>query len=338
MRDPETPLRPWASGGAELDPGPTIPDRVERVVLAIDFARASLGAARWAVSHLARRDAMGGPRVDACVAHVVPWPAEGHDAGVAGAALHGLRPALMGGLAGVAASLRIQGARPAVRIGRPSVMLAALVEEQEAQLLVLGRRRDAARSRIGEPNVIERVARRAGCDVLVVPEGATGPVAHVVAAVDASPWAAAIVARALAVARAQGASLTMVHVLSPFQGSYDRLVRPRARTAATHGAQVARDVAARQDAALAWLASLMRDADPRIACQLSVPVGDAARALSEVAARGGPAMIVLGKRGADETPAGSLGSVARELALRGPVPVLALRCDDGEDTTGEASR
>lgn len=324
-------LRPPAGGG-------------ERVIFAIDFGAASLGAARWAVSHLAAHRASA-PSPTACVVHVVPWPTDVRPGDVSSediAAVHHLRPALVGGLAGVAASLGLEGARPILQIGRPSTVLGAIAESERARLLVLGRRRNAARSRVGEPNVIERVTRRAACDVLVVPEGAPGPFEHVVAAVDASPWAQVVAARAATLARVHRAELTLVHVLSPSHGSYDRVIRSRGEEAASHAEHPAqparaargrdargrdargRDLVAYQDAAYGWLASLARVADPATTCRLTAPVGDAARAICEVAARRGPALVVVGKRGADEAPPGSLGSVAREVVLRGATSVLVL--------------
>ena len=302
-------------------------DPMGRVVFAIDFGAASLGAARWAVSHLARRHAPALVSSGASVVHVVPWPTDVRPGEVSSddvAVVQRLRPALVGGLAGVAASLGLEGAHPVLRIGRPSTVLGAIVDAERARLLVLGRRRNSARSRVGEPNVIERVARRAACDVLVVPEGAPGPVEHVVAAVDASPWAALVVARAADLARAHGAALTLVHVLAPSHGSYDRVIRTRADEPEEQGPRPARDLVAYQDAAYGWLASLARVADPATTCRLAIPVGDAAREIAGFAARRGPSLVVLGKRGADEAPAGSLGSVARELVLRGSVSVLAL--------------
>ena len=308
----------------------------ERVIFGIDFGPASLGAARWAVSHLTRPGVARPAEFDACVAHVVPWPGDASvggddDSGIglspaATQAMQRLRPALLGGLAGVAASLRLDGARPVLRAGRPSSWLEALVALEGAQQLVLGRRRDSARHRIGEPNVIERVTRRAACDVLVVPEGAVAPVTHVIAPVDASPRAGAIVARAAALAHKYGATLTLVHVLAPYHGSYDRLLRPRRRADGAPAGDPSLDMTAQQDSAYARLAALARDVDPSLSVRLSVPVGDAAREISAVAMEREAAAIVLGKRGADDAPAGSLGSVARELLKRGPCPVLAVEC------------
>jgi nucleotide-binding universal stress UspA family protein len=311
-------------------------DAADRALFGIDFGPASLGAARWAVEHV-------GPRDGGLLAHVVPWPdgTDALDVAVDGErTLRAMRPALMGGLTGFAASLRLERTRSVVRVGRPSAWLAALAAAEEARLIVLGRRRDAARHRIGEPNVIERVARRAACDVLVVPEGTQARVENVIAAVDAGPAAASVVAAALALARARDASLTLVHVLSPWHGSYDRLVRPRAARA-DEAADEAADAApagetAYRDAAYAWLAWLARDAGPPIACDLAVPTGDAGREIAALAARRGASVVVLGKRGADEAPPGSLGSVARELLARCPLPVLAVEGGAGAPAPGGA--
>jgi nucleotide-binding universal stress UspA family protein len=53
-------------------------------------------------------------------------------------------------------------------------------------------------------------------------------------------------------------------------------------------------------------------------------VGDPAREIASVALEYGSALVVVGKRGADGAPLGSIGSVARELLTRAPVPVLAV--------------
>jgi nucleotide-binding universal stress UspA family protein len=281
------------------------------------------------------------PTGPALLAHVVPSP-DGDaapDAELPNARqelrreLLRLRPALLGGLGGLATTLRLPGVRSLVRVGSPSASLASLAASEGARLLVLGRRRDAARSRIGEPNVIERVARRSPCAVLVVPEGTAEQFEHVVAAVDGGPSAERVVDAALRLARARGATLTLLHVLSPSHGSYDRLVRTRHRDAGdAPDAQPLVDSAC-CDAAYARLAWLARGAEPEVACRVSVAVGDAAREIIDRAGRSGKSVVVVGKRGEDGAPAGSLGSVARELLTRCPSPVVAveLPVDDHRD-------
>jgi universal stress protein A len=300
-------------------------DADDCVVFGIDFSPVSLAAARWATRHLARPDR-------ALLVHVVPSAdpdtAPGVDLPNATQGLHRelhrLRPALLGGLGGLAAVLRLSQVRTVVRVGSPSASLATLAASEDARLLVLGRRRDAARMRIGEPNVVERVARRAPCAVVVVPEGTAEPIEHVIAAVDGGSSAKHVVDTALRLARTSGAALTLLHVLSPSRGSYDRLVRPRRRDAeyprdAAHGLE-----SARCDAAYARLAWLARGAEPEVACRVSVAVGDAAREITKLAGRSGSSVVVVGKRGEDGAPAGSLGSVTRELLTRCPSPVIAI--------------
>ena len=53
-------------------------------------------------------------------------------------------------------------------------------------------------------------------------------------------------------------------------------------------------------------------------------MGDPAREIVAAAVARGGGLLVVGKRGADESPVGSLGSVARELLAKSPLPVLAV--------------
>jgi nucleotide-binding universal stress UspA family protein len=53
-------------------------------------------------------------------------------------------------------------------------------------------------------------------------------------------------------------------------------------------------------------------------------MGDPAREIARTGTERDAALLVIGTRGADEAPAGSIGSVARELLMRAPVPILAV--------------
>jgi nucleotide-binding universal stress UspA family protein len=55
-----------------------------------------------------------------------------------------------------------------------------------------------------------------------------------------------------------------------------------------------------------------------------VAVGDPAREIAATAASVAGTIVVVGMRGADEAPPGSIGSVVRELLTRAPIPVLAV--------------
>src|SRR4029079_2778103 len=85
----------------------------------------------------------------------------------------------------------------------------------DAALIVLGRRANSARQRLGEPNVLERVSRRTDSSVLVVPEGTARPAEHVLAAVDNAPLAGFVIATASAIAKLNEIPLIIMHVLAP---------------------------------------------------------------------------------------------------------------------------
>jgi len=63
---------------------------------------------------------------------------------------------------------------------------------------------------------------------------------------------------------------------------------------------------------------------PVAATDLHLLTGDPAREINVHAEHNTPALIVVGKRGADGAPTESIGSVARELLTRASSPVLAL--------------
>ena len=192
-----------------------------RILLGIDFGSASLAAARWATTYVASG-------AHAIVSHVVPLPAmlPGDDTKTSRAAsLRQMAPALAGGLGGFAATLNAETVRTVVRFGRPSHWLSMIANAADASLSVLGRRGDANRTRIGEPNVIERLARRTSASVLVVPEGTVDAPRHILAAVDESDLAPHVVRVARSLARLHDVPLTVLHVLSPVTGTYDRVIR-----------------------------------------------------------------------------------------------------------------
>lgn len=305
---------------------PTVVDRLfSRIMLAIDFGSASLGAARWATTHVASRK-------EAVLMHVVPSDDEppclddDHDAGEP---LRQMTPAIAGGLGGFAATLDVNATRSIVHVGRPSSCLALVANEAEASLLVLGRRAAANRVRVGEPNVIERVARRTSASVLVVPEGTTRAPEHVVAAVDASRAAPLVLHVASRLARLHEIPLTVLHVLSPTSGVYDRIIGTAKKLVAADQResnaittpQVALRLSLRKRR---WLVELGTAHNVIGRDSTEVAVGDPAREIARTATARDAALIVIGTRGADEAPVGSIGSVARELLTRAAVPVLAI--------------
>ena len=303
----------------------TVNAMFSRTLLAIDFGAASLGAARWATTHVA-------PDTDAVLMHVMPFAdrprVDDTPDTLEDEFLDGVTPALVGGLGGFGATLDVASKRSAVRVGRPSVCLAAVANDAEVSLLALGRRADANRIRVGEPNVIERVARRTSASVLVVPEGTTQGPTHIVAAVDESSFAPHVLRVAARLGRMHEIPLTVVHVLEPIAGSYERVVRSAKHLLSrgggrnlttTEGLHVPTSLSLNT---AKWLVQLGRaDIGPDAT---HVAMGDPVREIVNTALGLEAPLVVVGLRGADEAPPGSVGSVARELLTRGPVPVLAV--------------
>jgi len=313
----------FATPSSQLSP-PVADTLFPRVLLAIDFGSASLGAARWATTHIAS----GG---EAVLMHVVPSDVEPSTSGThrdaEGESLRGLTPAITGGLGGFAATLDVAGARSVVRVGRPSSSLAAATDDAEASALVLGRRAAANRIRVGEPNVIERVTRRTNASVLVVPEGTTRAPDRVVAAVDDSRFAPLVLRIANRLARLHEVPLTVLHVLSPVVGAYERVIRTAKQLPVSTGHRKSKKAprpARLSPSTTRWLVNLARAHTVIGRDSIDVAMGDPAREITRVATERKASLLVIGRRGADEAPAGSIGSVARELLMRAPVPILAV--------------
>jgi nucleotide-binding universal stress UspA family protein len=295
------------------------PPVFSRVVFGIDFGSPSLAAARWAAQHLV-------PRADAIVSHVassdaVSIPEDGIDQETAA---RRLMPALAGGLGGFAATLDSKIVRTVVRVGRPSQWLAAVATGVEAGLIVLGRRSDANRKSIGEPNVIERVSRRAPCSVLVVPEGVSAAPQSIIAAVDDSSFASRVVRIARRLARAHELPLTLLHVLSPATGVSHRGTRRIGGGQPMVWTSPGEQPSVTAMEASAWLDDLARSPDSITRERAEIAVGDAPREIISAGLAAGAPLIIAGMRGADEAVPGSIGSVVRELLTRAPVPVLAV--------------
>jgi nucleotide-binding universal stress UspA family protein len=293
-----------------------------RVLAGIDFGPASLAAARWAFAHVAC-DA------HAILAHVATSCEESRSGDAAMSpvrAVNQLIPALTGGLGGFAATFRVASTRSVVRLGRPSYWLVSLSARTEAALVVLGRRSNAHRRRIGEPNVMERVAGRTTASVLVVPEGVHAQPRYILAAIDRSAIGVQVVATATALAELHGYTVVVLHVLTPLTGEY-----ARATGSARHGRvpfeRVATGIEVSDvpgEPAPSWLEELTPHVPAFTEYSKTVAHGDPARAIMAEAHRLGAAVVIVGKRGEDQSPIGSLGSVARELLASSSVPVLAV--------------
>jgi nucleotide-binding universal stress UspA family protein len=281
-----------------------------RVVLAVDFSPASLAAARWAMPLFA-------PDARSVAAHVVPLANAGEfDAAQHEEKAHALSlmtPAIVGGLGGFAATLPTRP-RAVARVGSESRVLVEIADDVDADLVVMGRRRNRRGRAVREPNVVERVARRVWCAVLVVPHGTERPPVNVGVAIDGGRQSSRLVQLSWRLAESLGARLTMLHVLPeeyPPGDDYAEMMG------------WARDAGEEpKSAVLAWLATLLvpHGGVAGVDVASGEPTGELMRMVQEANLD----LLVVGKQGADDSPPGSLGSVARHLLARSNCPVLAV--------------
>ena len=133
------------------------------------------------------------------------------------------------------------------------------------------------------------------------------PVRRVLAGVSLEPEEGAVLSAAVAVARATGASLTVVHAAEP----------PVDAWAFTMPAAPLEDLRSRLAEEVRRLAS------PALSCEIEVAYGAAHRVLDDAAQRVSPDLIVVGataRRGA-----ALLGSTAERVVRKATVPVLVVR-------------
>jgi nucleotide-binding universal stress UspA family protein len=123
-------------------------------------------------------------------------------------------------------------------------------------------------------------------------------------------------------------ALSIVHVLSPVVGTYARAGRP-SRASDTGDANLPAPSPHAAPLRLPirvgrWLVELASAHRALSRDRMEVTIGDPARELARAATPNDQTLVVVGMRGADRAPVGSVGSVARELLTRGTMPVLAV--------------
>lgn len=226
---------------------------LQRILIGVDFSAGSLGAARWAARHLA-------PRAELVVTHVVPAPP-------APTFLRGalLEPAAFAPLSGAAtrralrAVVEVVGAVRCVsevRVGEPGEQLAALADEHEAELIVIGRTGERGRGGKQLGATADRLLRWARVPVLLAAGRLAEPPRRVLAAVDDGETAGDVLTWAGRIAAANDGALAAVHVIG------DALRAMAAARWADAGDGTADAIAARADDELLaaterWLAELL---------------------------------------------------------------------------------
>lgn len=190
-----------------------------RVVVGVDFTDTSLAAARWASVQLA-------PEAEIVLAHIAPEPTppqflRGHLPLVAEIVTEN-ETALHRGLSGLADLVGRARASVEMLSGQPADGLAAIARRVGADAICVGKsvkRRGSARF---GATTASRLLMRTELPVVVVPAGARGTPARLLAAVSDRAADDAVLRHAGRLAARWGASLEAIHVVEP-------AVRERAR-------------------------------------------------------------------------------------------------------------
>jgi len=198
----------------------------------------------------------------------------------------------------------------ALRAGDPRDEILALAADLPADLLVVGRhgRRLVARAVLG--SVAEQVLGRARCPVLIVPVGATPPVAAsplrtIVWATDFSPHAACALNYAASLAVSTGARLVLLNVVEGNLLTSEREAVRQARLRLVDSVHACRS----------------SGCDP----ETVVTVGSAAGEIARVATERSAGLVVMGIQGARTLHRLFCGSTAHRVIRESPCPVLAVR-------------
>jgi nucleotide-binding universal stress UspA family protein len=215
--------------------------------------------------------------------------------------------------------------RVEVRDGDPVDVLLAAVEDEQADLLVVGSRGVGGRPELALGSTSLHVLQAARVPVLVVPDrrpaAADGlRLRHPLVGVDQSQASQAALELAADVAVALGGSLSVLEVVE-----YVPAFPLDEPTVAGSGHQ--RQVAA---AAMAPLEAEVREVRARgVGVQVVVRSGDPAATLLEVADDVDADLVVVGTRGRGGPDELLLGSVARTVADRAPRPTLVVPATAG---------
>lgn len=286
--------------------------KTRSAVIGVDFGEASLIAARWSARYL-------GPHIELVLAHAlhVPEPP---------GFLRDLYPAteelLVEGRKGVqarldefATSLEAEELRREIRAGRPEDVLGDLVDEFEAELLVVGPRRQEAGIRRLMGNIAERSSRRSHASVLLARGLPNGPLRNIVVALDGSPRTPRIIEWGARLAQSGGGGARVVFVATPM--TYESA--PTAASSADHRGKE-QEV---QRRASEWLRAQV--AGTSIAgAPVIVAFGDPGQTLVEAADQLEDSVLVVGRNGADSPEDTLLGRVAEFVLTEGARPVLVV--------------
>jgi nucleotide-binding universal stress UspA family protein len=205
--------------------------QLQRIVVAVDES----DAGRWAVRAALDFAAVTGAEV-AVLRTILSRPALAAEGGRASAVQSSPGPQVELQRLGrwlapeLAAAERGHEVGLAVTYGVPSIEICHYAEAVWADLVVLGRKRRSAKTRLLIGDTVDAVARRSRIPCLFVPPGAPS-MRRILAALDGTDWGLTVMVVAHRLAAAAGAELRTVTVEPPTPGEPDDAGFPLARTA-----------------------------------------------------------------------------------------------------------
>jgi nucleotide-binding universal stress UspA family protein len=312
-----------------------------KIVIGIDFSRASLASAHWVATHLAH-DA------ELFLVHVVPLPkAPAYLLEHLSSTIDHRStqvPRLFAALREFADLLGADSVRVGIRTGVPSITLARVAAEVKADLICVGRgpKRQGS-SRFGATTP-QRLLGISSVPVLVIPQGPLTKPRRVAAALSCRPGSEVVAAMAAAVARGSQADLEAIHVLEPdvrINSSISPVLRHGTMStgngSSDNGRVIGIDSLEESDLYALARESIMSTVGTSGAALSHDPVirfGDVGQELIAAARQtSDPPLIVLGRLGETVTVAHSArqyrcGSTTRLVVWAAPGPVLVLPLEE----------
>lgn len=258
---------------------------------------------------------------------------------------HAGDPAVLEKLGEVAAAVHVEAARHladrlaliqargvaaevASRPGPPGEIVAAIAEEHDADLIVIGTHGHTGLARILLGSVASSTLRHAPCDVLVVRGDAKAPYKNPLVAVDFSPAATRAIAHTADVT-APGAPIHGVHAWQLPAGSWGASLLGQAR----FPWNTVRDAVL--SSVQGQAAKLVAEQRPKLAghaLDVQLVQGPPATAVTDLAASGGHDLIAVGTHGHRGFRRLLLGSVAESVISHAPCSVLVVHGEHAGET------
>ena len=287
---------------------------LDRVTVGIDFSETSRSAARWAVRHLVPDSGMS-------LVHAVDLPRPPSFLRQSLPREEQIQATLEAGarerMAAFTADLGSPDATAVVRVGRAYQVLADAAEEFDADLVVVGEHG----ARRGIWNVLgstaERLLQATTRPVLLARGMRDTKPQRIVAAVDDSALAPAVLGWATLLGLRLGADVIALHVLARAIRGHLRIVTSERKTEEVEEAF--------RKAAESWLDRIVAAAarDGKVP-QPTVVAGDPPYEILAAAQRYDADLIIMGSRGAGAVEQALIGSVARAVLRSAPCPVLVV--------------